>query len=613
MVRSVWRLIARFSLARQFMLTSLVILVAGMLIIGWWVGEQIKRGVINRTAAVTALYVDSFVAPHLQELTTGKGISSAHTDHLNSLLADSALGEKIVAFKIWSPDGEILYSTSRSLMGQRFPLHGGLRRALKGQVSSRITALDEPENYLESGHWSRLLETYAPVREEGTDRIIAVSEFYQALDELQGEIGAAQGRSWLIVGVATAVMYLLLSGMVKRGSDTIAAQQARLQQTIDELQALQAVTDSALASLGVSGLLETLLERLVEAIGVDEGGIWLLDEKGTLSPQALRGPAGSGNPSLEREAFAQRVLARGDTMRADDPVTDGIVHSRLGAPLRARGTVLGVACVAATGPRAYGPQEVRLLEILCERAALFIQNRLLADKVRRAAARTTALNEQLLHRISRDLHDGPAQDLGLALLRIDALFRQCADCLARNPQGNPVQHDFQVIKSALESAMAGTRSMAAGLRLPELNTLSLAETVGKAVRDYERKTGCQVDLEITYHGPDTGRLSQKITLYRVLQEALMNGYRHAGAADQAVRVLHENGTLRVEISDAGPGFDPTNWMARASEDGTQLGLAGMRERVEMLGGTFAVDSAPGEGTRVRVYLPIDGRGETEDG
>jgi signal transduction histidine kinase len=366
----------RVTLARQFLLISFLILLTGMLVIGLWVGRQIEVGVINRTAAVTALYVDSFVAPHLQGLGRSGELDEVHLQELDSLLTGTPLGQRIVSFKVWAPDGRILYSTHPELIGRHFPITPGLAAAFAGEVHTHVSNLDEPENEYERRYWSRLIETYAPVRVEGSGTILAVSEFYQTTDELAQEIFSAQWRSWLIVGAATLAMYLLLAGLVGRASQTITAQQAQLQQQVDEL----------------------------------------------------------------------------------------------------------------TG--------------------LLAQNEQLHERIRRAAARTTALNERFLRRISADLHDGPGQDLGLALLRMDALADGCRSCQLETGNGRTVSDDLDTVHSALQSALAEVRAISAGLRLPEMEKLDPAAVAARAVRDYERKSGRQVQLAVTPLPAKAGSFSE---------------------------------------------------------------------------------------------------------
>src|SRR5215510_10108972 len=100
----------RVSLARQFLLANLVILVAGTVLAGAWLGQQIEQGVLDRTAAITALYVASAVTPHLETLAHQAHLEPADMAQLDSLVTDTALGQRVVAFKVWSPEGEVLYS-----------------------------------------------------------------------------------------------------------------------------------------------------------------------------------------------------------------------------------------------------------------------------------------------------------------------------------------------------------------------------------------------------------------------------------------------------------------------------------------------------------------------
>ncbi|MBI4308200.1 MAG: sensor histidine kinase [Chloroflexi bacterium] len=461
----------RLSLAQQFMLSSLVILIAGMVVIGWWVGQQIEAGVISRTAATTALYVDSFVAPHLQGLGRGEPLAAEETTALGGLLQDTPLGQQVVAFKVWDAEGRILYSTSPSSIGRVFPIGGGLARAWQGEVTSRVSDLRDEENAPERERWTRLLETYSPVRLAGTSRIIGVAEFYQTVDALQQEVLGAQTRSWLVVVAATLAMYLLLAGMVRKGSDTIVRQQAELKDKVARL------------------------------------------------------------------------------------------------------------------------------------TVLLAQNEGLHERVRRAATRTAALNERFLRRISAELHDGPAQDLGLALLRMDSVAAQCAACPFPDQEGRKVSEDLDTVQASLRHALQEVRAISAGLRLPELNDLSLAETLARVVREHERRTNTKVTLGLNGL-PEQAPLPVKITLYRLVQEALSNAFRHGGGAGQQVRVAYAQGQLSVEVSDRGPGFD---WAQVADRD-EHLGLAGMRERVESMGGLFQVETAPGKGTRVIARLPLHSAG-----
>jgi len=225
----------RLTLAGQYNLASLLVLLASMLVTGWWVGLQIREGVIHRTAATTSLYVENFLVTQLQELGEGPWLPPRRVAAIEDLLARTPLGHEIVSVKIWAPGGRVVYGENA---GKVFPVKEDQVRAWRGEVSSDITDLRESENASQRGRYSRLIETYTPMRTEGSARVIAVAEFYQLAGPLEREIRAAQLRSWLVVGGAALLTYLTLSGLVRRGSDTIRAQQVRLEEQVRTLESL---------------------------------------------------------------------------------------------------------------------------------------------------------------------------------------------------------------------------------------------------------------------------------------------------------------------------------------------------------------------------------------
>ena len=249
-------------------------------------------------------------------------------------------------------------------------------------------------------------------------------------------------------------------------------------------------------------------------------------------------------------------------------------------------------------------QEVALTRQVDELTGLLEENAILDQRVNSAAQRTTMLNERAMRRVSSDLHDGPGQMLSLAILRLDALR-------TRAESGRPVTASELVeVEEALQEAMTDMRGVAAGLRVPELAGLDVRAVASRAVRDHERRSGATISLEVG-EVPSAVSLPVKIALFRALQEGLSNVTRHGGS--QAIQVTlgsraaqRRGGPpgLELVVSDDGAGFDPA---ILASSEG--LGLAGIREQAEILGGTFAVDSAPGAGTRLRVWWPVQGREE----
>lgn len=239
-------------------------------------------------------------------------------------------------------------------------------------------------------------------------------------------------------------------------------------------------------------------------------------------------------------------------------------------------------------------QKQDLGEQLGQLEATLAENEGMRQNLCDAGARTTALNEQLLHRIAADLHDGPAQDLAFALLRFEDLAQEC-DIRRRDVGASP--RDLELIQSALRSALEELRSIAAGLGVPGIADLSLADTLRRAVYDVERKMAGQVAASIDDALIDAP-IAVKITAYRVLQESLTNAFRYAPDHSPRIRARKDDEAVLLEISDQGGGFEPAN----ASASG-RLGIAFMRERVRLLGGTFKIDSSP-SGTTVIARLPL---------
>ncbi len=461
---------ARWSLVQRFNVVGLVVMILGTVVIGNWVGEQIKSIVINESAATTALYLNSFIVPNLQELSHSKSLTPEHIEILNKQLTETNLGRRVVTVKVWDPSGLILYSNRPSLIGLSFPGASDLELVLQGKVVTGISNLQDDENFEERLIYTRLLEIYIPVRLNGTHQIIAIAEFYQTVDVLEAEIAAAQKQSWLVVITSMAVIYLLLAGFVQRTGNRIKQQ-------------------------------ETALKN----------------------------------------------------------------------------------------------QVMQLTEVLS-------QNNELNQRVRRATENAATLNERLLHRITVELTNGPAQEINLALSQLGGAIDENNVCRLVN-LNSKCNENLPIVQTSLQTAMQEILAITGGLGLPQLEGLTLPETFTRVVRAHELRTGTKVDLSMTGL-PDQAPLPIKTIAYRIVQESLNNAYRHAGGSGQNVYVLFSMNELQIEISDQGPGFDISQPVIVEEK---RLGLAGMRERVESLGGLFLVESKINEGTKVitRLYLQSD--------
>ena len=471
------------SLAQQFAAVAAAVLIAGMLTIGSWVSDRIKQGIMHNSAASGALLMDSYLAPLVQELAAGPEISPENRKALDGLLQYPAIDKRVSAIKIWRPDGTIAYSNWHDKIGQKFRPTPNFLRALGGAISAEFEGQYHEQDHDERSLATPLIEIYAPVRERNTDRIIAISEFYESGAGVKSELVRAEALTWLVVAGITALMIAALAGIVARGSRTIEEQRDTLEAQVGELR--------------------TLLARNAE----------------------------------------------------------------------------------------------------------------LSSRVQKASRRTAIVNEKLLRRVGADLHDGPAQLLSLALLRLDAL-QPASGGAERRPEaaaeavvagadasravvpGEPpgaaagVRHDIEMIRRSLNDAMREIRAISSGLALPELGRASLDRVVQMAVRAHERKTETRVAIDIdALARPVPDEL--KTCVYRFVQEGLNNAFHHAAGMGQRVALkLAAADRVTISVEDDGPGLEG-NAVPRGSSG---LGLPGMRDRIESLGGTMRLSAGSGGGT-----------------
>jgi signal transduction histidine kinase len=258
------------SLASRFLLANLGILLVGGLIIGVWVGDQVERAIVDRTASITALYVESSIAPSSASVSADGRLDPAAAHQLDTLLGETALGKRIVSLRLWAPDGTIIYGQVPGLIGQRFAVAGHRADAWAGRLGAEMSNLAGPENAFERARWSHLLEINLPIRERGGDRIIAVADFFQLPDEIDREVADARLRSWAAIAAAMAVSAMLLYGIVKRGSDTITRQETALTRQVGELTGLLRQNEALTERLRTAAERGTTInERALRRISAD--------------------------------------------------------------------------------------------------------------------------------------------------------------------------------------------------------------------------------------------------------------------------------------------------------------------------------------------------------
>jgi len=224
----------------------------------------------------------------------------------------------------------------------------------------------------------------------------------------------------------------------------------------------------------------------------------------------------------------------------------------------------------------------------------FLQDR---DEDRtRLLQRTNTAIEAERNRIARDLHDGPIQGVSAASLSLEAvkLMMESGDT-ARSLE------TLRYICDELGEEAVALRRIMSDLRPPLLEQRGLIPAVRELCEKWQRETEVPVEVIADARGPVPSDV--ETLAYRVVQEALSNVKKHAAANQVTVRIEGGPGSLRVEVRDNGSGFDPE--AAREFLRAGKVGLASMRERAELAGGTLTLKSAPGDGTSVVATLPFE--------
>jgi signal transduction histidine kinase len=298
---------------------------------------------------------------------------------------------------------------------------------------------------------------------------------------------------------------------------------------------------------------------------------------------------------------AQTVMGLADKIKCVAPEVGDIcanpglqnANNFLSTPLYQGGQIIGAICVTRAKQQPFTEIENHTLKLLANSAAVAIANIRLAEDSRRQTELNATLNER--QRLTSELHDEAAQTLSLLNLKVGEL-----ECEATDKISTTRAMEWGQFKRLIEKAQAQMRMAFSGLNsrtLPRQN--DLAKELTQYVEEFRSTTGLTVDLIVTDLSTMVlPPLIQKQAMY-IYREALTNVRRYANAKTVQVRLAYtmEQG-LQMLVSDDGRGFDP-----HAAASDHHLGLAVMHARIERVGGTLNIETAPGAGTSVVAYIP----------
>jgi signal transduction histidine kinase len=360
-------------------------------------------------------------------------------------------------------------------------------------------------------------------------------------------------------------------------------------------------------------LLNESVTRIRESFGFASVAIFLLDQN---DPEYLYMVACTDTRRFDPTTHCKRihiskgmvgwVVRNASSRLANDVRYDPYyIHSfdtsaELDLPLRINNSIIGVLNIEQPHIDAFDPEDVPVLELLADQIAIAIQNARLNTLAQEAAA------TEERNRLARELHDDTIQSLiGIArqldLLRCDIGEEIRGDCDAPLPEN--IEKRIGRLQDSLDATMQSLRFLSRELRSQLLKDLGLAAAIEAFVSDVSRHTNMHIVTKIEPEGMEALRSSTQQQIYRIVQEAVGNMLKHSHAKNALFCMQVVDHNLHIELSDDGKGF-------RVPDDLTQLALTGgmgvinMRQRAREIGGCLEIVSAPGEGTRLSLEVPI---------
>jgi signal transduction histidine kinase len=312
-----------------------------------------------------------------------------------------------------------------------------------------------------------------------------------------------------------------------------------------------------------------------------------------------------------KSGILARALATAEAVIADNPAADLelgqliMMHScqqAIVVPLRAGFENFGVVVFGSPQPNTYTEDHQELLIAICNQAIVALQNAQLYQSLMEEKERIVEVEEDARKKLARDLHDGPTQSIAAIAMRLNYLRMS----LDRERDLRQTTEELVRIEELARRTTKEIRHMLFTLRPLILETQGLQATLEQYISKLAETDPTPIHLEAT---PEVDQLldqnAQGVSFY-IIEEAISNARKHAKAENIWVRLCIEDSKFVVEVEDDGCGFDVDAVQVRYDERDS-LGMITMHERAELIGGKLTIASAPGEGTRIRLAVPLHRR------
>jgi two-component system sensor histidine kinase DegS len=476
------------------------------------------------------------------------------------------------------------------------------RLKLEEGFCGRVAQSGEPMIVQNSSQDSR--RARIAVREEGLRAQIIVP--LKSKGEVQGVLAVAtrSSRQFLPeeLDLITAIGNQIGVAIENARLCQDAAQQLRTEQRLSEVAA------RITSELELNKILPKVLQIAEELIGADAGGIALLDRESGLIrypfihnlPRQLADvtvPLGNGLAG-EVITTCRPVLIEDYKVYAHaiPAFVEAGTTSVVAVPIASGNQIFGMLAVGSLNEvKSFCERDTAILASVGRQTGIAIENARLYENMRFYARQITRAQENERKRIARELHDDTAQALIHLARRLDNLATQHAE------MSESAEERLEEFQELIDDILQGVRRFSRDLRPSALDDLGLLPALEGLMGDIEAGNGVETGLRIC---GDRQRLPPEVelALFRIVQEALNNAKRHSQASQVVTTVEFGKGGTRITVDDDGQGFEVPDRAGDLVSTG-KLGLIGMQERAQLLGGTLKIRSKPGKGTTVTVEIP----------
>jgi PAS domain S-box-containing protein len=408
--------------------------------------------------------------------------------------------------------------------------------------------------------------------------------------------------------------------VVEMMHDITQARRAELQvkETYRELLAMGSIARVVSQSLNLDTVLENALSMLLDIMNTDIGGILLLDDEKQML--CYRAHQGFSSPYVDQvcypldEDINGYVFQTGELVMAEDVTSDPRtiksalieaekITSFISVPLVAKGKKLGVLHIASRKAHKFTSKDTQFLTSAVPQIALAVENALLhreveyKEQIRGDLLKEVfSIQEEERRRIARELHDETGQALAGLSAHLEAILE--------GPENDPdeIRAKIKKLQPAFGSILNEIHRLIYELRPAVLDDMGLIPAIRWLKTNMLESNGIKVTLKAIGRNQRLPSNSES-SLYRVIQEAVSNINRHSGAKKAVITISFSRNTVSVHIGDDGIGFD-TEEMIKLKDGHRGLGLLGMRERIEFMGGQLNIKSRPGKGTKIDIDIPF---------